>query len=365
MLLIILFCLLAVLSFSKKDNNGDVLILLFVLGAISIVLSRGSSDFPIYKMFYDKIEPLYLVILGHNDYFVNNALRVEFGFKILNSLFKVFTNRVDVVYLFCNFFILLIIYIFFRTKSQNFFKLLLPYFVFVFITTQVAIIRQASAIAVFFYSIQYITDKKFFNYFSGTFIGFLFHRSALFLSLLYFVVKKEYSLKTLVITFTIGMLLFLQVFHFSFLSLVNGLVVYLPASINETASFYIAQLKDFEVPSRFTLGIFENTGMFFLLLWMRLNMKRKEAWSDFMTISFNFSLLYIFIYIYFFEFTNIIYRINYYFIFFKFFIIVKYIEGLEIKNNKMIANFILVLYCGIMLIVRLKQPAFYYLWYPL
>lgn len=364
MLLIFLFFLLATLSFSAKSNSRDILLLLFLLGSISIALSIGSSDFPIYKKFYDNLEPLYDVLLGNNDYFLHNILRVEFGFKILNSFFKMFVSHVEILYLFCNFFILTIVYIFFKGKSQNFFKLLLPYFIFVFITTQVAIIRQAMAIAIFFYSVKYIIDGKFIKYFLGTLIGFLFHRSALILSLLYFVVRKEYSTKILIIMLSVGMLLFLQLFHFSFLTIVNTLISYLPSGVGETASFYVAQLKDFIVPSRFTLGVFENVGIFFLLLWIRSSMKKKGLWTDFLNVSFNFSLIYIFIYIYFFEFTNIIYRINYYFVFFKFFIIVKYIEGLEIKTNRIVGNLLLVIYCGIMLVVRLKQPAYYYLWIP-
>lgn len=364
MLLIFLFFLLAVLSFSIKDTNRDVKVILLCLSIISIFLSIGSSDFPEYKKFYVKLEPLYAVVSGYNDYFLHNILRVEFGYKILNSFFKMFTIHVEVLYLFCNTLVLFIIYTFFRGKSQNFFKLLLPYFVFVFITTQVAIIRQAMAIAIFFYSVRYIVEGKFIKYFIGTLVGFLFHRSALLLSFLYFVVRKDYSTKILAVLFSVGMLLYLQVFHFSFLSIVNSTIRYLPADAYETASFYVAQLKDFVVASRFTPGIFENIAVFFLLLWIRNSLIKKEMWTDFLIVCFNFSLIYIFIYIYFFEFTNIIYRINYYFIFFKFFIIIKYIENLDIKNNRIIGNLLLIIYCGIMLAIRLKQPAYSYLWVP-
>lgn len=364
MLLIFLFFLISALSFSKKDNGKDVILVIIFLSAVSIFFSRGFIDFFEYKNFYDNIEPLYQVLIGYNDYFFNNNQHFEFGYTILNSFFKMFTDHVEVLFLFCNSFVFLLIYVFFKGRSLNFFKLLLPYLIFVFIITQVTIIRQTLAIAIFFYSINYIIENKFIKYFLFTIIGSLFHRSALLLLLLYFIVKRDYSSKLLILVFLVGMLIFLQLFHFSFLTMVNTMISYLPAGVGRKASFYTEQLKHFVVPNRFTLGIFENVSVFFLLLWMRDCLIKKELWTDFLNISFNFSLIYIFIYIYLFEFTNIIYRFEYYFIFFKFFIIVKYIETLNLRYNRFFGQLLLIVYCSIMLMIKLKEPLNNYLWIP-
>ncbi len=69
-----------------------------------------------------------------------------------------------------------------------------------------------------------------------------------------------------------------------------------------------------------------------------------------MNVSLNFSMLYIFLYIYIFEFANAIYRVNYYFIFFKFFIIVKYIESFDSKAKRLITHLALIFYCAIILV---------------
>lgn len=364
MLLILLFVLLAALSFSKKDNNKDVILVIVFLSLISVFFSRGFIDFPPYKIFYENIEPLYQVVIGYNDYFFYNPLHFELGYTILNSFLKMFTDHVEVLYVLSNFFILLVIYVFFKGKSLNFFKLLLPYLVFVFIITQVTIIRQAIAITIFFYCVRYIVEGNFTKYFFGTLIGFLFHRSALLLLLVYFIVRKNYSTKVLVGVFLVGILIYLQLFHFSFLTMVNVIVSYLPSDVGRKASFFTAELKDFVVGSRLTPGIFENVGVFILLVWVRKRLIEKELWGNFLNVCFNLSIIYIFIYIYFFEFTNIIYRLMYYFVFFKFFIIVRYTESLEIKNNRILGQLLLVIYCGIMLTIKLKQPLLDYLWIP-
>ncbi len=73
--LTILFILIAVLTFPRKDDSVELRILFLIFfGFISIVLSYRASDFLIYKFFYEQIEPLHEVVMGNNDYFVHGAL---------------------------------------------------------------------------------------------------------------------------------------------------------------------------------------------------------------------------------------------------------------------------------------------------
>ena len=113
--LAVLFILIAVLTFPRKDENVELRILFLIFfGFISIVLSYRASDFPIYKTFYEHIEPLYRVVIGDNDYFVHEPFNFEIGYKVLNAFFKMFGPYVELLYIPCNVLVLGVIYFFFK-----------------------------------------------------------------------------------------------------------------------------------------------------------------------------------------------------------------------------------------------------------
>lgn len=60
-------------------------------------------------------------------------------------------------------------------------------------------VRQYAAAAVLFWGHRYIYDKKFYKYTLVVFCAMLFHRTALIMLPIYFVVKKEFSVKNILI----------------------------------------------------------------------------------------------------------------------------------------------------------------------
>ncbi|MBO9153263.1 EpsG family protein [Chitinophaga sp. GCM10012297] len=354
MLITVLFILLAALSFYRRDNGSTVKLVFLLLLIISFFLSFR-ADFDTYKAFFDHIDSLVTVLASGNFKSFQSEENFEIGYVLLNSFLKIFTDQVAVLYYICNAFVLFVVYIFIKNKSLNIYKLLLTYFMFVFISIQVTILRQAIAIAIFYFSIRYLVKREFWRYLLCIVAASLFHRTAMFLLLLYFLVKRTYSTRFLLILFFVGMLIFVQIIPFSALGAFESITQYLLPSIGNKLAYYIFQNKNLEAPARFTQGIFENVGIFFLLLWIRRTLIKKELYSAFMNICFNLSLLYIFIYIYLFDLITFTYRINYYFIFFKFFLIVKFIETMESKEHRFIGNVTLISYCAIMLTIRLIQ----------
>ena len=90
MLLGIVFLLLAILSFQKKSKYIDELAVFILLVIVSIVLAYRASDFPIYKDFFIKIEPLNKVFSGQpNNIFSNDNNNYEIGYRLINSFFKI------------------------------------------------------------------------------------------------------------------------------------------------------------------------------------------------------------------------------------------------------------------------------------
>jgi hypothetical protein len=220
----------------------------------------------------------------------------------------------------------------------------------------VGILRQMIAISVFFFSIQFIQKREFLKFLACAFVAFCFHRTAVILPLFYFISYREYSNLFLFSLLVIGLLIFIGIIPFSPIKIVEKLNSYITiASVHDKLNFYISQTKHLPVPSKFNRGIFENTGIGLLLINFRYNLIKKQKFNEFLNICFNLALTYIFIYIYFFEISSFSYRLNYYLIIFKFFIIVSYIESLEKDTNKIFANAVLIVYCFLMMIIRIGQ----------
>ncbi|MFB6457669.1 EpsG family protein [Chitinophaga sp. Hz27] len=355
MLIVIIFLILSAFSFYRRDNGLTIKLVMIFLAGISIFLSSKSSDFPIYEGYYEKVQPLYTVLRHWDFSSFDTEEKFEIGYALLNSFFKMFTAHVAILYIFSNAFILLLIYIFIRKKTLNSYKVLLPYFVFVFISIQVGIIRQAISIAIFFFCIRFIISKDFWRYAIGIILAGLFHRTALFLLPLYFLANRKFSNRLLWIIFGIGLMIYMQIIPFSPLTLLEGTAnIFLP-SIGDKLVFYLFQNKQLGAPSKFTQGIFENAIVFCLLIWARKELIKKGQYDSFLNVCFNFAILYIFIYIYLFDLYTFIYRLNYFFVFFKFMIIAKYIESLEWNYNRFIGTLLLIFYCAIMLTIRLIQ----------
>lgn len=67
-------------------------------------------------------------------------------------------------------------------------------------------IRQFAAIAFFFYGSKYIYDKKLIKYIVFFLLGFMFHKSILFLFPLYFIINKNWNRSILLIVLTISLI---------------------------------------------------------------------------------------------------------------------------------------------------------------
>lgn len=356
MLIVLIFLLLAVLSFSRESKKTDVIIIIVFLSFVSLIFSHRSSDFIVYQDYFMKVEPLHKVLFGENHVFTADKSNYELGYKLLNSLFKMFTGHIEVLYFFCNIFILYVVSKLLIVNSSNFFKLFVPYFIFMLITVQAGIIRQMIAIAIFFYSIQFITNREFWKFMLCALVAFSFHRTAVILPVFYLIATYEYSNKALIIIFLVGILTFIGIIPFHPLVIVENITSHIThETIHEKLVVYIDRVRNLPATPKFNRGIFENSLIFLLLIFIRNELKQKQLYDRFINICFNLALIYIFVYIFFFDINSISYRLNYYLIIFKFFVLVKYIESLDLNINRIIANSVLLIYCALMMIIRISQ----------
>lgn len=356
MLITGIFVIISILSFNERSKQRDVVITFFCLFVLSIVFVYKASDFPFYRNFFINIEPLHRVLIGDNSNFLDLRNQIEIGYKLFNSFVRIFTGHAEIFFYFINGLVIMIMYLVIYGKSSNSFKLILPYFIFLYISVQAGIARQILAICFFLISVKYIIKRDILKFLLCSILAISFHRSAIVMPFFYLIVNREYPIKLMIILFLVGMLIFLEIIPFKPLSIIEWINHQIPIeSVNTKINFYLWQTQNLEIPSKLTKGIFENTLVFGLLLYIKHNLSKRNLYDKFTNVALNLSLLYIFIYIYFFDLSSFTYRLNYYFVFFKFFVIVKFIENLELKSNRIISNCILIAYCAMMMFIRIGQ----------
>lgn len=168
-----------------KWNIGLILILLFIFCLIFFKDTNQNDDFSRYVMSYNQLKNTGIIPFL--------LISKEVGFRYLNIIFAYF----DLSY-----------YIFFGTislfcwaifiKGSYKFSYLLPLMLYFAVTNghyfwSLLGIRQSIAIALFFYSIKFIIEKKITYYAIFIIIASLFHTSALILLPIYFLNRINFN----------------------------------------------------------------------------------------------------------------------------------------------------------------------------
>lgn len=139
-------------------------------------------------------------------------VRIDFGFYLLNKIIIFFTDNSQWVFIITSF---IMSYFVCRTVQEQSRLPWLSFLIYIcgtFYFFSLNGIRQAIAIAIFYYSLKYLKEKNLKKYLLLNLIGFLFHNTAILFVLLYFVldkmVKRKYKfILLIVIYFTMPFLL--------------------------------------------------------------------------------------------------------------------------------------------------------------
>lgn len=133
----------------------------------------------------------YLSYYNQIDSGVSQEIEVEFFFKYLAIFFTENNFHFTFFYATIAFIQISFIYLTFRKELY-----LLPYVIFIFLTNGLFFsymggLRQTIVCSIFLFSIQYIKSKNLFLYFLFIFVAYFFHKSALLLAPLYFILNLK------------------------------------------------------------------------------------------------------------------------------------------------------------------------------
>lgn len=170
---------------------------------------KFGNDYETYKAIHEIINGNGLNL--EESYF-RQAIRMEYGFKMLNLYIENFQIMIGLITLFN----IVLIYrtIKYFSEKKVYLSIILYICIFQLYFYNLSAIRQSIASALFFYSSRYIVEKKIYKFILFILLGSLFHKSLILLLPFYFINKIEIPKtkikKIIILLFIVGSILYIK-----------------------------------------------------------------------------------------------------------------------------------------------------------
>ncbi|WP_351078865.1 EpsG family protein [Shewanella sp. CAL98-MNA-CIBAN-0140] len=274
-LLITFVCLFAIFSTVSKTSP-----LLFTPVIIALIIFAGTrhetgNDWGEYLKAFNAISS------SPSEIF-NVEHRMESGYILLNVAVKSMGGELWWVFFICSAFTITLIFASINIYTPFLALGLLLFMRYGYLQFDMMFVRQGMAVALFFFSIQYITSREIIKYISVLSIALLFHVSALILYPLYFFVHKEYSIYKVIL-----LIIFCLIIGQT--SWLEHLVNFLPIDGGKAAAIKGYVLSDvWGVPKLLSFSFFEKLIILCVAIKYFKTLKIKNSYF---IIFFNFSVI--------------------------------------------------------------------------
>ncbi|MDX1828783.1 MAG: EpsG family protein [Lutibacter sp.] len=143
------------------------------------------NEFGNYEIGLSKLQPLWVLLVA-----IAKSITPEF--YMLQILHAIIVNS--------------LIFSFIKSNTKYVFTAILLYYIGYYGYFNFEILRESIAIGIFLYSIKYLQNKKWFLYFTLSFVAFLFHFSAIILFIFPFIINLKFSFWRALLIFVLGIL---------------------------------------------------------------------------------------------------------------------------------------------------------------
>lgn len=301
----------------------------FILMLLAGLRYETGGDWPNYTAMFNNIEPFQELLQGNDEIF--QAQGVEVGYKLLCSICKIVSDNVQFLFFIIALFISTSLFRIIPCYSPLPQMSILVYFGILYFSLDMNVLRQGIAVMIMFYAYRYIESKNFWSLFCVAVFASLFHSSALIMIPVYFLLKRTYSNKTLIVLFIIfNAILFLQIKWLSpILELLLGYA--LDPVIAARITTYLTN-EAYAVGRGITFGSVVNVLLFVLLI---MNRKRLLTYQYF-NLFLNLFMMYLFIYCCMSELVEVGNRLKFYFMMSFTVLLPMLADSLKIRSNKVI-----------------------------
>ena len=231
-ILFVLTIIQIVVRWNKYSNHTIFYILFLIFWFTAGLRYETGIDWNTYTVNFAKTIPINIVL--SNGFNFGEGMFLELSYGLICSFVKYLGGSIQSV-----FFIMAFISSFFLFKSIQIYSCnksfsLLIYFCFAYLILDMTGMRQAVALNIFFYSLQFIVNKNLSKYLLFICFATTFHLSAVIFLPLYFISDMKISNKVMYITVGIGLLIFL--FNIGFLNPLLKTVTYFFSKISVISS---------------------------------------------------------------------------------------------------------------------------------
>ena len=340
MFYLIIFCILlffSILEVSNIDNGSKRILIIFT--SLILILVAGlryetGGDWNIYENIFHKIKPIGEIAAGAKTY-----SGIELGFVLFCSVIKQLGGNIQTV-----FFLITLLNIILITKSlMRYTKYvifgLFVYYSILYFALEMLYTRQAIAVAISFFSLAYIKERKIIKYLLLIILAAFFHRMALVMIPLYFILNIRFSSVFLIVLFSIGCIF--MIFQIPWMKgIFLSISMFLGDDFSNRALYYLSEER-YSIARVISIGFVLNILLFVLILLFKNKIEKKE----YGTIFINMFVLSLLIYCFGYELIEVGNRFRFFF-FIGIIVIFPYItESLILYPNKLLFILLLSSYC--------------------
>jgi len=293
-----------------------VLISFVILELLRLYCQSMFGDIANYKELFEEIESVsYVFGKGYGiEYYYS---KIEIGFSLLISVFKIFSNSYDLFLFLISIIELLTFYFFCRKFEISFVNVLPIYVAMFFITFEIGMLRQALGFCCFLVALVYIRKKSIYLLFIC--LGAMFHISTVFCILFIWVDKfVNRKLYYSIIFFSIC----IYILQLDIVSLFVGYIETISIGNLGRVSFYL----DVDRPNNYLgIGFWERIILLIVLSLMYVDLRRRNKINRYNNILFNLGMSLIIFQMIFFMSPTITSRLRYFIIIFPGIFIAQYL----------------------------------------
>lgn len=204
-----------------NKNNMSKIIFLVISGILLTLISTLrygiGFDYFSYKNIFKEISNV-------NIFEIRDVYSSEILYAYINKFISYLGGNYLVFLLFINIFVYSSIIWFIYKYSKNFYISIFIFITFQFFAHSMNLLRQTLSLAIFLFSYQFIVKRKFIPYILILFLGFLFHKSIIFLIPMYFILNLKFNIKSFIIISALSIILYIftdDIFSFFIKNLLN------------------------------------------------------------------------------------------------------------------------------------------------
>lgn len=304
----IILLILAVLNIQLHDKLSSQL--LSIWAAIILVCIAGlryetGGDWDTYTILFNSFPPL-SQLLGHPSDLMD--ISVEEGFVLLNALIKSLGGNVQHLFFVVTTINILLITCVLPKYTKYPVVALMCYYGILYFNLEMIYIRQATAVALCFFAIQFIKSKKIVWYMLIIVLACTFHRVAALMIPLYFVLDRQFSVWLHLAIVGVGAIVMLIGIPW-IQSIFVTVAGWLGENYADKAQMYTENAL-FAVNRGFSIGFLLNLGIFIIVMFF----KQKIDELPFGTIMLNMFTLSLILYYYCFELVEVSNRVRLFFL---------------------------------------------------